>query len=485
MLSSTELREQLTSGLDDLSVAEAHEEFSERLDNFLEQNNIDESAIISGESEYAPILSEAAFNDLDFRGMEGTGLSLADARRMMTDDTYRLEMAEDYLTGDAEERIEKEYTEYTYNPNSRLGLPRAEPLSNEGVEAVNEAVRTKEFMHYEMRDALNAGPDGAPETLDDFKQSADFYKWQEMKGDQAAFHQNGGAEDLKFIHPDGRELVYDGDTNELMIDDRYMGTYNYVNATIPADATPGPIEAYLNTRTEGSRLHKAYDVDPWIELGNTRADRDAHGGEAARQAQMKDAIIGGFGNSVGNTIDETRDTISEKANQAGEVISDTADDVRDTVQDKIKDIKGLWQEGALTPDHPHINGTQIQHASLSETTYPTGPRTLNLEEAIGMLAADQKTLNQTITDQQTSPIVDAVNHPDAAQMFQNLQTHGVEIIPAEITSDMSTEDRVSELLLAGQEATHAAGIPMPSEQRELEAAQQVNHSYEDDYSLGL
>jgi len=84
MLSPTELRQQLTSGLDSLSATEAHEEFSERLDNFLEQNNIDESEIISGESEYAPILSEAAFNDLDFRGMEGTGLSLTDARHILT-----------------------------------------------------------------------------------------------------------------------------------------------------------------------------------------------------------------------------------------------------------------------------------------------------------------------------------------------------------------------------------------------------------------
>ena len=480
MVSSTELREQLTSGLDDLSIAEAHEEFSERLDNFLEQNNIEESEIISGESEYAPILSEAAFNDLDFRGMEGTGLSLADARRMMTDDTYKLEMAEDYLTGNAEERIEKEYTEYSYNPNSRLGLPRAKPLSNEGVEAINEAVRTKEFMHYEMRDALNAGPDGAPETLDDFKQSADFYKWQEMKGDQAAFHQNGGAKDLKFIHPDGRELVYDGDTNELMTDDRYMGTYNYVNATIPADTTPGPIEAYLNTRTEGSRLHKAYDVDTWIELGNTRADRDAHGGEAARQAQMKDAIIGGFGNSVGNTVDETRDSISDKANQAGQAFSDIADDVRDAVQNKIKDITP-WQEGALNPSHQNINEAHIQKASLSTT----GSGTVYLEDAIGMLAADQKTLNEPTASERTLPIRDALNHPDAAQMFQNLQTHGIKTLTAEITPDMSSEDRVRELLLAGKEATQQVGIPMPSEQRELEAAQELNNSYEDGYSYDM
>jgi len=486
MLSSTELRDQLTSGLNKMSDSDAHQEFSERLDDFLEQNNIDESEIISGESEYAPILSEAAFNGLDFRGMEGTGLSLADARRIMQDGDYRLEMAEDYLTGNAEERIEKEYTEYSYNPLSRLGIVTAEPMSAEGIEAIEEAVKIKEFMHYEMRDALNSGPNGAPETLEDFEGSRNRRHWEPMLGDQAAFHQNGGAEDLKFIHKeDGRELVYDGDTLELMTSDAHMGTYNYVNATIHADPTPSPYESWQNTRTEGSRLHKAYDVDTWVELGNTRADRYANGGEEARADQLQDAIISGARNSTGNSINEGRAWVSDRADDVGEAVSDTARGIRDAVKDAGSSLGlGSWQEGALTPRHQNINGAHIQQASLPETATQTASGTVSVEDAIGMLAADQKALNTPSAHGQASPIQDAVNHPDAAQMFQNLQAHGVTTITAEITPDMSAEDRASGLLLAGQEATQEAGIPMPSEQREFEVAQEYNNSYEDDYSLG-
>ena len=491
LLSPDELRDQLTLGLNKMSIAEAHEEFSERLDNFLDQNNIEESEIISGESEYASILSEAAFNGLDFRGMEGTGLSLADARRIMQDDDYRLEMAEDYLTGNAEERIEKEYTEYTYSPYSRLGLPTAEPMSAEGLEAIEEAVKIKEFMHDEKRDALNSGPEGAPETMHDFEQRLDLDEWMAMEGYQAAFHQNGGAEDLKFIHPDGRELVYDGDTVKIITSDAHMGTYNYVNATIPEDPTPSPLESWQNTRTEGSRLHTAYDVDTWVELGNTRADRYANGGEEARAEQLRDAVISGAVNSTGNSINEGRAWASDRADEVGEAVSDAANEIRDTVGDKIEDIKGFfgsigsWQEGALNPSHQNMNEAHIQQASVSETEMPTASGIVFLEDAIAMLAADQKALNTPSADGQVSPIQDVINHPDAAQMFQNLQTHGVTTLTAEVAPEMNPEDRASELHLAGQKATQEAGIPMPEEQRQLEATLEHSNSYEDDYSLGL
>ena len=207
MLSPTELREQLTSGLDNLSGVEAHEVFSERLDDFLKDNDIKESEIILGESEHTSTLSEAAFNGLDFRGMEGTGLSLADTRRLMHDEDYRLEMAEDYLTGKEESRIQAEHSEIISNPQLPFGPQIVLPMSPEGIEAHEEAVKTKEFMHYELRDALNSGTKGLPATLDDFEQSLTRDQWEPMLGDQAAFHQNGGAKDLKFIHPDGRELV--------------------------------------------------------------------------------------------------------------------------------------------------------------------------------------------------------------------------------------------------------------------------------------
>ena len=504
LLSSTELHEQLTSGLKNLSATEAHEEFSERLDSFLDQNNIDESEIISGESEYASILSEAAFNGLDFRGMEGTGLSLSDARRIIQDGDYRLEMAEDYLTGNAEDRIEREYGDPVYEPYSLPGtadmlmggtlayeakIPTSYELtSSEGLKALEEAVKIKEFMHYEMRDALNSGPDGAPEKLEDFEKSRTRDEWTPMLGDQAALHQNGGADDLKFIHEDGRELVYDFDTKELMTDDKYMGTYNYVNATIPTDETPGPLEVIGNILTKDSLQHKDLDVEPWVELGNTRADRYANGGEEARDALLKGSAVEAGVKSLGNigdfqekaeVVSDAKDWVSDKADQAGDAISDAVKGIGSSLG------LGSWQKGALNPSHQNMNEAHIQRASVSETALPTDSGTVSLEDAIAMLAADQKTLNTSSTGEQASSVQDALNHPDAAQMFQNLQTHGVKTLTAEVAPDMSPEDRVSELLLAGQEATQEAGIPMPEEQRQLEATREHNNSYEGDNSLSM
>lgn len=44
-----------------------------------------------------------------------------------------------------------------------------------------------------------------------------------------------GKPELKFIHPDGREVVFDGGTRQIITSDQYRGTYNYVNpAPVPS-----------------------------------------------------------------------------------------------------------------------------------------------------------------------------------------------------------------------------------------------------------
>ena len=70
-------------------------------------------------------------------------------------------------------------------------------------------------------------------------------------------------------------------------------------------------------------------------------------------------------------------------------------------------------------------------------------------------------------------------------MFKTLHINGVTTLKADITPNMGAEDRASELLLAGRDATLEAGLPMPSEARELEATQELHNSYEDDYSLSV
>ncbi len=48
-------------------------------------------------------------------------------------------------------------------------------------------------------------------------------------------HDNGkGATEKKYIFPDGREAVYDGDTGQLITNPNIKGTYNYVNPVIPS-----------------------------------------------------------------------------------------------------------------------------------------------------------------------------------------------------------------------------------------------------------
>ncbi|MBI5138056.1 MAG: hypothetical protein HZA24_12075 [Nitrospirae bacterium] len=59
--------------------------------------------------------------------------------------------------------------------------------------------------------------------------------WQRLPDYMSVLHDNGvGHPEQKFIFPDGREAVYDGDTGRLITDPRHAGTYNYVTPTIPS-----------------------------------------------------------------------------------------------------------------------------------------------------------------------------------------------------------------------------------------------------------
>ncbi|MDO4366209.1 MAG: RHS repeat-associated core domain-containing protein, partial [bacterium] len=76
--------------------------------------------------------------------------------------------------------------------------------------------------HRSERDALNFPlPSSPPEPGSG---------WKELPESMSVYHDNGkGKPERKFIHPDGREAVYDGDTEGLITNQKYKGTYNYVN----------------------------------------------------------------------------------------------------------------------------------------------------------------------------------------------------------------------------------------------------------------
>jgi hypothetical protein len=93
-----------------------------------------------------------------------------------------------------------------------------------------------------------------------------------------------GKAELKFVHEDGREAVFDGDTLQFYRDPRFVGTYNYVN----------PVAA-SEVRGVGSALkfvgknigHFVTDVIPYAVLGNVRGKDET----VAKRFESKESRI--------------------------------------------------------------------------------------------------------------------------------------------------------------------------------------------------
>lgn len=86
--------------------------------------------------------------------------------------------------------------------------------------------------------------------------------------DMSRYHDNGkGKPEMKFIFPDGREAVYDGDTCELITDPILGGTYNYIN---PAEPSWNP-EKWPSIIGRGAG-HFIIDILPYYIGGNIRGE---------------------------------------------------------------------------------------------------------------------------------------------------------------------------------------------------------------------
>ncbi|MEG3618963.1 peptidoglycan-binding domain-containing protein [Magnetovibrio sp. PR-2] len=88
----------------------------------------------------------------------------------------------------------------------------------------NELFRDATRWHYEGREKRNTPlPENAVEAV-----KSGFAKYPDWQNEE---HQNGiGKPEVKYAHPDGREVVYDGDTGKLITNPDLAGSYNYVTA---------------------------------------------------------------------------------------------------------------------------------------------------------------------------------------------------------------------------------------------------------------
>jgi len=107
------------------------------------------------------------------------------------------------------------------------------------------------FMNIELRDFLNLNTDGTMNyRIEDLTRANG---WEEMSSVGSMYHQTEAGRDLnaKFVHTDGREVVFDSSQNIVNIyPDK--GTFNYINATA--------------ANSVGRGGHNLYDIIPFNNL---------------------------------------------------------------------------------------------------------------------------------------------------------------------------------------------------------------------------
>jgi hypothetical protein len=117
--------------------------------------------------------------------------------------------------------------------------------------------------------------------------------WRLLEPEQSIFHDNGiGEKELKFINDDGREVVFDGDTHEIILDPELLGTYNYVNPA-PMPEKWNDIGGLANWAYKGIG-HTFADVIPYAIGGNVRGPDDAFKNAFADQYDYDIDLGGGF-----------------------------------------------------------------------------------------------------------------------------------------------------------------------------------------------
>jgi RHS repeat-associated protein len=141
-------------------------------------------------------------------------------------------------------------------------LPGIKTAVTSGLKAVPYVLTA---WHYESRLGLNIN---LPESPTIARERGSI--WEQMPQSMNRYHDNEyGKPEMKFLHPDGREVVYDGDCEKIVTDPELMGTYNYVNpAKIPNEITDLTGWGKFLLRGTG---HLTFDVLPYKLGGNVRS----------------------------------------------------------------------------------------------------------------------------------------------------------------------------------------------------------------------
>ena len=143
------------------------------------------------------------------------------------------------------------------------GCEQRNPVSGLPAFADDEGWFTKATRwHFEERDERNHP---LPGNEDEARKSG-FLKYPERMDD---YHQNKvGKREKKYAHPDGREVVFDGDTGKVVTDLKLRGTFNYAHQELPLKDDASIME-WAKWIYSGAG-HVAKDIVPYWLGGNVR-----------------------------------------------------------------------------------------------------------------------------------------------------------------------------------------------------------------------
>lgn len=160
--------------------------------------------------------------------------------------------------------------------------PRSKSLWQRMVsDPVKQTYRRLTRWHFEGRTRLNKN--GRIPSLDEI--SSDPH-WTLLPPAMSVFHDNGvGQAELKFVSDDGREAVFDGDTKELLMNPKFMPTFNYVNPMKTSEVNSVQSAAAFVGRNVG---HFFADVIPYAVGGNVRGKDDV---KEARFERLQERIF--------------------------------------------------------------------------------------------------------------------------------------------------------------------------------------------------
>lgn len=134
---------------------------------------------------------------------------------------------------------------------------RADAAASGKRNAIDQIKHDATRWHFEDREAKNKPLPNSMRRVD----RAGFEMYPQWQNE---YHQNNiGEPEVKYAHPDGREVIYDGDTRKVVADPELKGTFNYANAPARKEKPENTEEWMRYLFQNGALEHILYDIAPF------------------------------------------------------------------------------------------------------------------------------------------------------------------------------------------------------------------------------